>query len=210
MTPICALDTETTGLHPQRQAWDIAMIRRDDNGESGWQFYVEVDLADADPFALKVGRFYDRHPYGRYLAKDLPHPFSWPVTNRRLGELLSPSEAARHVARVTHGAHIIGAVPNFDTEVLATLLRRHGLTPGWHYHLIDVEALALGWLHGRAQAGAHNAGLPMEILTRLPWKSDDLAAACGVESPDEEERHTALGDAKWALRLYDAITGPGG
>lgn len=41
----------------------------------------------------------------------------------------------------------------------------------------------------------------------LPWKSDDLSRACGVEPPTEDERHTALGDARWVMRLYDAITG---
>ena len=40
----------------------------------------------------------------------------------------------------------------------------------------------------------------------LPWKSDDLSAALGVTVSDED-RHTALGDAKWAMRIYDAVTG---
>lgn len=29
----------------------------------------------------------------------------------------------------------------------------------------------------------------------------------GVQPPSEQDRHTALGDALWAQRLYDAITG---
>ena len=33
-----------------------------------------------------------------------------------------------------------------DTEVLANRMRAHGICPSWHYHLIDVEALAIGYL----------------------------------------------------------------
>ena len=39
----------------------------------------------------------------------------------------------------------------------------------------------------------------------LPWKSDDLSAALGVTVSDED-RHTALGDAKWARAIYDAVS----
>jgi hypothetical protein len=37
-----------------------------------------------------------------------------------------------------------------------------------------------------------------------PWNSDDLSAALGVTVSDED-RHTALGDAKWAMRIYNAV-----
>ncbi len=40
-----------------------------------------------------------------------------------------------------------------------------------------------------------------------PWRSDELSRACGVEPPNEEERHTALGDARWVKRWYDHIIG---
>ena len=65
MTPICAVDTETTSLRPDRRAWDIALIRRDDEGERRVQFFIELDALDlpnADPFSLNVGRFWERHP----------------------------------------------------------------------------------------------------------------------------------------------------
>ena len=46
MTPICAVDTETTSLRPDRRAWDIALIRRDDEGERRVQFFIELDALD--------------------------------------------------------------------------------------------------------------------------------------------------------------------
>ncbi|WP_029924029.1 3'-5' exonuclease [Nocardia otitidiscaviarum] len=188
--PLVFLDTETDGVHPDRKVWEAAMIRRDDTGSRAVEFFIEIDLSTADPFGLKVGGFYDRHPLGRYLSG---------LDARASGSALRPSDAAHMIARWTHGAHIVGAVPNFDTEVLANLLRAHGLTPAWHYHLIDVESLAVGWLHRKAEP--FPAGIP------LPWKSDELSRACGVEPPTEDERHTAMGDARWAQRLYDRITG---
>ena len=88
---------------------------------------------------------------------------------------------------MTVGAHLVGAVPSFDEESLAHLFHEHGHSPRWHYHLIDVENLAAGAL-----------GL------EPPYKSDDLFAAFGVNTP-EGERHTAMGDARSAMALYDAV-----
>lgn len=194
-TPIVALDTETTGVHPERQVWEIGMIRRDDDGQRETQFYVDVDLDQADPFGLSVGRFYERHPLGRYVSgrDDAPAP----ARPQRL--------AAIEVARWTHGAHVVGAVPNFDTEVLSSLLRAHGAIPAWHYHLIDVETLAVGYLHAQAVEfpGSRAADF---VAGGLPWDSDDLTAALDLDPVPEDERHTALGDARWAMRIYDAVT----
>ena len=108
--------------------------------------------------------------------------------------------AAHIIAGMTHGAHLVGAAPNFDAEVLAALLRDNYLTPTWHYHLVDVEALAVGWLCAWDRADG-------EPGIRPPWRSDDLSTARGVPPPDDATRHTALGDAAWALAIYDHITG---
>jgi hypothetical protein len=35
--PLCFVDTETTGVHPGRRAWEVAIIRRDPDGyEEEW------------------------------------------------------------------------------------------------------------------------------------------------------------------------------
>jgi hypothetical protein len=194
--PICAIDTETDGIHPGRKPWEIAMIRREPDGtQREVSFFVEIDLSTADPFGLKVGRFYERHPLGRVLSGlDDNNPVaSWAHPHFK-----NLHEAAFLVAEYTHGAHIVGAVPNFDTEIFDRMLREQKLAPAWHYHLIDVENLAIGYL--RAQ------GVDDQVLP-LPWKSDDLMAALGIQPPAEEERHTALGDARWAMRTYDKVMG---
>lgn len=200
--PLCFLDTETDGVHPDRKVWEVAMIRRDDSRQRERSFFVEIDLSTADPFGLRVGRFYDRHPFGAFLANLGKVRRPEPSYGEWSDCYLDRATAAEQVARMTHGAHIVGAVPSFDAEVLAALLRWHDLTPAWHHHLIDVESLAVGWLHG---SGPVN-GDPVRAGVTVPWKSDDLSRLCGVEPPTEDERHTALGDARWVMRLYDAIT----
>lgn len=185
MRPIVFLDTETTSLGPKREAWEVAMIRRDDQGEKEISFFIaDLRLDQADLMSLKVGGFYDRYPLSQ-LGDPLPE------------ELIYSWNAAKLVEEWTRDAFIVGAVPNFDTEVLARLLRKNDLLPAWHYHLRDVEAMAVGYLAARGGVG-NVAG---------DWKSDDLSRACGVEPPSDEERHTALGDARWAARWHDAIVG---
>jgi hypothetical protein len=184
------LDTETDGVHPGRKPWEIAIVRREPDGtETEWQAFVEIDLSTADPFGLRVGRFYDRHPFGKALSA--------PLGDATLaGPTTSAYDAAFRVARMTHGAHIVGAVPNFDTETLDPLLREHGLLPAWHYHLIDIESMAVGFLAGKGQP------------VRPPWKSDELVEALGVRDSTPEERHTAMGDVRSVMRMYDAIVPP--
>lgn len=197
--PLCFLDTETDGVHPDRKAWEIACIRRDPDGsETEWHGFVDIDLSTADPFGLRVGRFYDRHPLGRYLAgsRTTQAPdgtITYGAPGYNSADVTGQKEAAHQVARLTHGAHIVGAVPNFDTEVLAQLLRAQGLTPAWNYHLIDIENIAVGYL-----AATGNPIAP-------PWNSDALTTALAVDPGNPEERHTALGDTRWAKRVYDAV-----
>ena len=201
--PIVFLDTETTGVHPARQVWEIAMIRRDQAGQRETQFFVDVDLDQADPFGLSIGRFYERHPDGRRLSgRDVPQQFDLEVG---AGAPVARAEAADTVARWTHGAHLVGAVPNFDTETLDPLLRAHGLIPAWHYHLADVENLAVGWLAGQRAAGMALRDEAGDLGQR--WSSERLAGALGVDPPGAEERHTALGDARWAMRIWDTVMG---
>lgn len=190
--PIVFLDTETTSLLPDRRVWEVAMIRRDDQGERERRFFLRnVDLSTADAYSLKVGGFYDRHP--QYCpAEDRP---TKDVLDRLL---LERYPAAQEVEKWTRGATIVGSVPSFDADVLAKTLRSCSLTPAWHYHLIDIKALAAGWLVARGVD-----------LGPLPWNSDRLAELCGVEAPSGDDRHTALGDARWVRSWWDTITGPG-
>lgn len=82
--------------------------------------------------------------------------------------------------------------------------------------LVDVEALVAGYIAGEANM-VNEYPIPTDedsyghdritaaSCARPPWDSSDLAAAVDVDLPGDEDRHTALGDARWARDLYDAV-----
>jgi hypothetical protein len=205
--PICFVDTETTDVGPRRLAWELAMIRREPDGtRKELQTFIEIDLTDASPFALAVGRFYDRHPLGLWLSggvsghpanitAKLPSTFWFRNDVRGDYSYITQADAALLWCRWTHGAHVVGAVPNFDTEVMGTAARAAGLIPGHHYHLVDIENLIVGYL-----AGKGTVMLP-------PWGSDELYAAAGIPPVPDDEKHTALGDARAVERAWDLVMG---
>ncbi len=209
-TPVCFVDIETTGLDPDyHEIWEVGLITpvlgqtvRED-GLVGWNeqiWQLPVDLSKADPMALNIGQYHDRR---------LPR-----------GSLVPLDVFAAEFARDTRGLHLVGACVSFDADRLWRLLRANGECPMWHYHLIDVEALAAGYMAGCraavAAAAIHTgealwAGTPAWKATEgpdhcPPWRSTDLSRAVGVE-PDDFDRHTALGDARWAKAIYEAVMG---
>ncbi len=188
--PVCFVDTETTGLDPDRhQIWEVGLILPD-GSEHEWQ--LPVDLSRADPIALNIGRFHERRK-----------PDYW---DGALGgtTLADPAVFAYDFVRLTRGLHLAGAVVSFDADRLWRLLRANGECPMWHYHLIDVEALAAGWLAGRGGKPADDRGYGADF--RPPWRSDALSLAVGIDA-DDFDRHTALGDARWAKAIYEAVMG---
>lgn len=174
--PIAFVDTETFGLNPDvHPIWEIAVIRGDE--EHCWQVWRSVSqLALADTEALTINGFHDR--VGTL-------------------ELLTPLESIERFVQLTDGCHLAGAVVSFDEERIrreyVDLLGHPGRFP-WHYHLIDVEAMAVGALTALGQT------------VSLPWNSDDLGDRLGV--PAEPGRHSALADARWAKAIYEACGGP--
>lgn len=182
---IVFLDTETTSLRPDRRVWEVGLIARYPDGfVKSFQWFVntnDLDLGNADPMSLHVGRFYSRHPQ---------------VESGKSSILVrSERSVLFEVERITRGAHLVGSVPNFDADILDRRMRTHGICPSWHYHLIDVEAMMVGYL---ALKG---------VRLTPPWKSDELSRLIGVDPPSDEDRHTALGDADWAMRIYDKVMG---
>lgn len=198
MTRICFLDCETTSLRPDRRAWEVALIVRDPlAGEYGTQrehhWFIraeDLDLGNADPFALKVGRFYERHPqYG--LSRETSRTSS-----------VAEAEVLRQVESLTRGATLVGAVPSFDTETLGPRMRAHGILPSWDYRLRDIGSMAAGWLACAVAEGTHDSAPPLGAGT------DDYALKLGIDL-SQFERHTALGDCRLAAALFDVMGGAG-
>jgi DNA polymerase III epsilon subunit-like protein len=205
------VDTETTHLDPRRgDAWEIGVITR--NGASPgrdrellWQ--VRTSLATADPKALEIGGYHERFAVpDNAFAAAMPTGDEGEPTPIRLADLMLDLMDA------LDGAVIVGSNPGFDIGFLAKLF---GPTtrPAWHYRPIDIVPLAAGFLYGRASEMTRQTCDPVwysKVASHLglPWKSYDTSEAVGVERPAAGVAHTALGDARWARDVYDAVTTP--
>lgn len=136
----------------------------------------------------------------------------------------TPRLFAAQFARLTHGKHVVGAVPSFDTTRLGRLLFEQGeMWEPWHYHLIDIETLIAGYLTGLRRAadeeGTSWGGLAPDRRPGPPWDYHDLIAQVAPELivglddaarpvfRPEFEAHTALGDARLVHALYEKIMG---
>lgn len=199
---IAFIDTETTGLDPERhRVWEIAVIV--DGEEHVWQ----QDIGIRAPYEGYGGRWGDRQfanedSMWEWLAeRDIVSP--WVLGNTGIRErydrtqALSVHASIEQLARLVSGRHLVGACPWFDSERLhrVQLAECDHRALLWHYHLIDVETLAIGWLAARG------------ITPELPWNSEILSQMVGVEPPSEADRHSALGDARWARDIYEAVFG---
>jgi DNA polymerase III epsilon subunit-like protein len=197
MTNIAFVDTETTHLDPRRGvAWEIAVIRRREDGvdcEYLWQ--VRPDLTNADPEALAVGKFHDRFAIPDGWDAIEFFPAGGPPLRSTLPEMLFDLQDA------LKGAVVVGSNPGFDIAFLTKLLHAHGRKLPWHYRPIDVATLAAGFMW------AHEPELMAKDPN--PISSRWLSRQVGVEPPGDGVAHTALGDARWARDVFDAVTGGG-
>lgn len=181
MTLLAFIDTETTGLDPERhEIWEVALKTFQTESDPQlvkpiidqvWQ--LQINESKADLIALNIGNYFNRRIYNPGLD----------VT----GGTHFKVEFAKTFQSATIGAHLVGAVPSFDEERIRKILLNVGLCPAWHYHLVCVENLAAGKL-----------GLAP------PWKSDEISEKLGVDR-SEFEKHTAMGDVDWAIAMYKAV-----
>lgn len=108
-------------------------------------------------------------------------------------------------------AHFIAANPTFDSIMLMNnqIIPFSIFYQVFDYHLIDIEALALGWL--RHQELNLSWSVPsVEALTPresfLPFKSDDLSKALGIYNEDAH-KHDAISDVDWLVAMWKAMNG---
>ncbi|MBF6301199.1 hypothetical protein IU459_27175 [Nocardia amamiensis] len=180
------VDVETTAAHLRRRPWEIHLIQEFEKysgdpvecREINIQI-TKVDLTYAEPAALKIGRFHQRHvEYATDRGPDAPPVLWWPAAHTPdIPAGTTPAEhaattideaiadggidpatvfavdeptAAVLVSRWTAGTNIVGLNPNFDTETFAWMLDRHGLdAEPWDYHLTNIATEAAGWLRGQ-------------------------------------------------------------
>lgn len=170
MDRLVFVDVETTGLDPaEHEIWEVAM--QVDNRHITTFRLEPTRMESASEIALKVGGFRER---------TADEGWDWDT----------PEEAVSHMHQLTEGAHLVGMNVSFDAAFLAQLYLEHDYDVNWHYHLIDLEAMMLGFI------AALGGRLP------VPWKSSALSTNIGVTPPDRTQIHTAEGDVEWAHRVW--------
>lgn len=180
--PMVFVDTETTLLEPTPKPWEIAMIKRGGEAEEE-QLHImlrDPDLSDASPDALRVNRFYERHPLWGGVKSG--------------AALMNAAEAASAIELFTTGTQLVGSNPDFDARAMEWLLRQHGLRPRWRHHCINLVTWTYPVLMGRGEQ------------VEIPTSSYELSRRVGVEPPGAADAHTALGDARWTVRWWDRLT----
>lgn len=178
------LDTECLGLHRAAPIWEFAALRIEADGSESAREHFQIQ--------------HNPNLCGIHWPSTLPEQFFTDYVDRYdPATALTQREAADRIAAIVDGkATIAGSNPGFDMERLTDLLDEFDITPGWHYHPLDVPTMALGWLSAVDEAPPR------------PWKSDALSRSMYVD-PADYERHTALGDVLWTRDLYRAVTGGG-
>jgi DNA polymerase III epsilon subunit-like protein len=199
------LDTETTGLDPGRhEMWELAIITReeghprDEDQEHLFQVYPGR-LADADPTALRINRFYDRiSPILQTRQAGAVRAVGVSADDTEGGWVtMHRAKAALEIASLLNGALIIASNPTFDAAMygrgmISKFLRTWGEVEGWDYHLIDIRTLALGYLCGPG------------VLPDLRMKSATLWEEIGL-TPSNYATHSALSDARLVRDVFDTI-----
>jgi hypothetical protein len=201
MTRLVWGDAETTGIRPDMGAeiWELALIVRDEPGsavsDEEWAWHIRPGLAHADPTALKIGGYYERCRV-RGLAPGIGRRVTQPPDVDPDPAVIDAEGIAQCVAGLLNGAHLIAANPAFDAGHLDAFLRRTGECLTADYHYTDIGSLVRGWAHGSFA----NPVVPW------PLKLADAARLARID-PDHYEVHTALGDARLARDVFDAVTG---
>ena len=174
-TPLVFLDTETCGLKLEDPIWEVAALRVDLDGTmTRTQFFVEHNrdpvLSLPEPFrADHDARFVPAR------AKTID------AAAEEVMEIFKPDERGNK-------PHLVGANPSFDAYRIEV---QFGVSP-WHYHIINVEDLALGYL---AAKGQHPP---------IPWSSDDLVERLDINT-SRYTRHTAMDDVLLVRDIFFAV-----
>lgn len=205
----CDVETVRLGTEHGPALWECAIILRDNSGDTTYLWQVRPNLEHAEARALQTGGYYER-----CRVADKPAGSGVVLAGPKLPKGRYATRQARLIAtdmaKLLDGVLIVGANPWFDAGHIGAFLREHEQALAADYHLRDIGSVADGYIAGYNMANGnlrfcgHDVPPPME--GPKSGKLSDVAAAMGF-SPADWDPHTALGDARLARALWDAVHG---
>jgi len=191
-------DTETTGLlYEHDEVWHIygALAKTGDTQTlDSIERLIEVD---EDKLRNLPQKFQDLHnevwnnPWYQEL-KATPEQVSLDLINM----LAKPD-----YGQIT----FIAANPAFDARMIQNngILSQGDFYELFSYHMVDIEAFALGYLR------RHELGIAAKVIPReafVPFKSDDLTRAIlGEDYLKYGHKHDARNDVQWIIDMWLAM-----
>lgn len=198
------IDVETTSTRPERRAWEIGIIVARPGSPTVEQFHTfiradDLELEHADPYALRIGRFHDRHPL---MTKQpiMGYEDPWETQGTR------EDEAYRQVEWLTRGAQLVGWDVHFDAQTIDFRMRAAGIAPSFDYHHINLPDLAAGYLIGR-YGKEWMADMTKVVGPRPRWMKSEIREHLGIAPQDPWSEHTAMGDARENQAMFYRIMG---
>lgn len=206
------LDLENGGLrHDDDRFWEVGMVVDVPGAETELHHYYvsDFDPSNADPMALSLAGFYDRHPLHRLAGIGQPMDpqaaLRWDDHGLPEGDPDGPppkvftdampeSMVVRTLSWYLRDARVCIVNPTFDKPKIERRLAVHGLAWTGYYTPVCIGSFAGGVL------GVDPCG----------GRSNDLAAALGVNRDDYGTNHTGLVDALYGraiLRTAEAKAG---
>ncbi|AJA43733.1 DnaQ-like DNA polymerase III subunit [Mycobacterium phage Marcoliusprime] len=125
---LVVVDCETTGLHADAAILEVAAVNIDTGAELHFvPFVTREQLAQAQPMAMQMNRYYERGIWQRRLSPDSTDAAYWKLANMLAGNTFA------------------GSNPAFDSRLLAAAMPDGA--PEWHHRLADLAAFTAGKLN---------------------------------------------------------------
>ncbi len=199
-------DNETTGLDfINDEVWQVHFLAARTGETRAFDSFTRLITHDTEKMKKLPEKFQKIH-YDIWSNPDYTGLVRTPFAAMK--EFL---EWREQITQEGEKAHFIAANPTFDSIMLMNnqIIPWSVFYQVFDYHLIDIEAFALGWL--RHQELNLSWSVPsVEALTPresfLPFKSDDLSKALGIYNEDTH-RHDAISDTEWLVAMWKAMNG---
>lgn len=178
---IIVVDIETTGLHPKAAILEVAAVNVDTGEELCFAPHVDRQaFAEAEGTAMQINRYFERGVHARMLSQDytaLRYTHLREMLTDNVFAASNPAFDSRHIARAqwTNPGEYVA----FGMKALT----RDIGTP-WHYRMLDLSAYAAG------------------VLALDPTELPGAHAVCELLGVENEEEHSALGDARATAECF--------